>query len=247
VPEFTTRENRVTIDEFQGRTALVTGASGGLGAAIAGALVEHGYRVALVARNEAKLADLVSQLGGERAMAVAADITSWEAVSSVVQRVESAWGPLDLAVANAGVALSTSFHRETGAPPEEWAAMVSTNVLGTALTARATLPGLTRQTGHLVIIGSISGTVTRPGSLYSVTKWAVTKLAESIRAELAGTGVRVTIVQPGVIDTDILREELRNQPMLTANDVARAIVFAVAQPSGVDVNELVVRPRGALT
>lgn len=228
-----------------GSTAIVTGASGGLGAEISRHLAARDYRVALFARNRERLAGLAKELGPDASMPLAVDITDWSAISSAVDTVATSWGGVDVVVLNAGVAMSSSFVDEKGSPPEDWAAMVSTNVLGSALAARASLPHLRRRGGHLVLIGSISGTVTRPGSLYSVTKWAVSALAESIRAEMSGSGVRVTIVHPGIIDTDILRSEHRGQPMLTVEDVAGAVMWALEQPPHVDVGVVVVRPSGA--
>lgn len=230
---------------MQGRTAIVTGASGGLGAEISRHLASREHRVALFARNLERLSDLAEELGPDGSMPLAVDITDWAAIHSAVDMVANSWGGVDVVVANAGMAMSSSFVDDKGTPPDQWAAMVSTNVLGSALTARASLPHLRRRGGHLVLIGSVSGTVTRPGSLYSVTKWAVSALAESIRAELAGSGVRVTIVHPGIIDTDILRPEHRDQPMLTVEDVSRAVMWALEQPAHVDVGTVVVRPRGA--
>jgi NADP-dependent 3-hydroxy acid dehydrogenase YdfG len=230
---------------MEGRTAIVTGASGGLGAEIARCLASREFRVALFARNLDRLTVLAEEIGADSSMPQAVDITDWSAVSCAVDTVAARWGGVDVVVANAGVAMGSSFVDEKGSPPEQWAAMVSTNVLGTALTARASLPHLRRRGGHLVLIGSVSGIVTRPGSLYSVTKWAVSALAESIRAEMAGTGVRVTIVHPGIIDTDILRPEHRDQPMLQVEDVSRAVLWAMEQPSHVDIGVVVVRPSGA--
>jgi NADP-dependent 3-hydroxy acid dehydrogenase YdfG len=136
-----------------------------------------------------------------------------------------------------------SFFGNGGSDPQDWDQMVSTNVLGTALTARAVLPGLVRTQGHLILLGSVAGRIMRPG-LYSATKWAVSAMAASIRAEAVGTGVRVTVIQPGVIDTSDLRDDLRSRPKLEPDSVARAILFALDQPASVDVNEIVLRPTG---
>ncbi|EFC80289.1 SDR family oxidoreductase [Parafrankia sp. EUN1f] len=227
------------------RTAIVTGASGGLGAEIARHLAARDFRVALLARKLDPLTRLAEELRPHESMPLAVDITDWPAVSSAVDAVAMSWGGVDTVVVSAGVAMSSSFVDEKGPPPDTWAAMVSTNVLGSALTARASLPHLRRRGGHLILIGSVSGIVTRPGSLYSVTKWAVSALAESIRVEMAGSGVRVTIVHPGIIETDILRPEHQDQPKLQAKDVARTVLWAIDQPPDVDVGALVVRPSGA--
>ncbi|MFE3273337.1 SDR family oxidoreductase [Nocardia sp. NPDC059239] len=222
---------------------LITGASGGVGSAVARHAVAAGYRTALLARGADKLAAIVDEVGPAAAVAVSADVTDWIAVSKAVDGVAERLGGIDGAVINAGIALSASFFGHGGADPDEWQSMVLTNVLGTALSARAVLPRLEESGGHLVIMGSVSGRIMRPG-LYSATKWAVSALAASVRAEAVGTGVRVTVIQPGVIDTGILRDELRQRPMLDPDDVARAVMFVLDQPPTVDVNEIVLRPVG---
>jgi NADP-dependent 3-hydroxy acid dehydrogenase YdfG len=121
---------------------------------------------------------------------------------------------------------------------------VATNVLGTALTARAVLPVLARSGGHLLLNGSVTGRVIRPGSLYSATKWAVSALAASIRAECVGTGVRVTLIQPGLTDTGAAGPGRQDDPKLAPADIAAAVMYAVGQPAGVDVSEIMIRPVG---
>jgi NADP-dependent 3-hydroxy acid dehydrogenase YdfG len=118
--------------------------------------------------------------------------------------------------------------------------MVLTNVLGAALTIRATLPALRESKGHLLLTGSVAGRRALPGSLYSATKWAVTAMGEAARQELDGTGIRVTLIEPGSVDTPFFD----NPPAgaLEPDDVARAVLYAVGQPPHVDVNEILVRP-----
>jgi NADP-dependent 3-hydroxy acid dehydrogenase YdfG len=122
--------------------------------------------------------------------------------------------------------------------------MVLTNVYGAAITARATLPLLAETEGHLVLTGSVAGRHIRTANLYSATKWAVTGLAGSIREEAVGTGVRVTVIQPGLVRTDMISDEQRAKPNLVPDDIARAVLYALEQPPSVDVNEIVVRPTG---
>jgi NADP-dependent 3-hydroxy acid dehydrogenase YdfG len=119
--------------------------------------------------------------------------------------------------------------------------MVLTNVYGAALTIRATIPALKESKGHLLLTGSVAGRRALPGSLYSSTKWAVTGMGESARQELNDTGVRVTVIEPGMVDTPFF-ENGAAPGALTADDVARAVMFAVSQPPHVDVNEILVRP-----
>jgi NADP-dependent 3-hydroxy acid dehydrogenase YdfG len=147
------------------------------------------------------------------------------------------YGRLDVALANAGFGAKRGFLEET---PEFWKSMVLTNVYGAALTIRATLPALKESNGHLLLTGSVAGRRALSGSLYSATKWAVTAMGEAARLELNGTGVRVTLIEPGSVDTPFFD----NPPAgaLEPDDIARAILYAVSQPPHVDVNEMLVRP-----
>jgi NADP-dependent 3-hydroxy acid dehydrogenase YdfG len=216
---------------------LITGASSGIGAATARAAADAGYRLALAARSVDKLEELAAQLGGEeRALAIKCDVTEWADQEAMVAEVLERFGQLDVAFANAGFGAKRGFLNET---PEFWRSMVLTNVYGAALTIRATVPALTDSKGHLLLTGSVAGRRALPGSLYSATKWAVTAMGEGARQELNGTGVRVTLIEPGAVDTPFFQ----NQPKtaLVAEDVARAIMYAVSQPPTVDVNEILIR------
>jgi NADP-dependent 3-hydroxy acid dehydrogenase YdfG len=226
------------------RVLLITGASRGLGEATARRAAAEGYSLALVARKLDSLAPLVADLGADKTLAIAADVSDWPAVSGAVDQAERHFGRLDAAFANAGQMLDVSFFGNGGADPEQWRDMVLTNVYGTALTARAVLPALERTNGHLVLTGSVAGRHIRRGNLYSATKWAVTGLAGSIREEAVGTGVRVTVIQPGLVDTELITAEQRAKPNLVPDDVARAVLYALSQPPSVDVNEIVLRPTG---
>lgn len=224
---------------------LITGASRGIGAATARAAAAAGYRVVLAARRPGPLAELATELGGPpRAVPVSCDVGDWAQVQDLVATLRSTLGRLDVALANAADTLDTSFLGRGGRPPADWAAMVQTNVLGTALTARAVLPMLAGTGGHLLLTGSVAGRVLRPGSLYSATKWAVSAMAASIRAECVGTGVRVTLIQPGLTSTGPVSPGREADPKLDPADVARAVLYAVGQPAGVDVSEIVIRPTG---
>jgi len=226
------------------KVLLITGASRGLGEATARRAATAGYRLALIARNRESLLPLVAELGADTAIALAADVADWAQVISAVAETESHYGRLDAVFANAGQATNVSFFGDGGAEPEQWRDMVLTNVLGAAYTARATLPALAATKGHLVLTGSVAGRHIRRGNLYSATKWAVTGLAGSIREEAVGTGVRVTVVQPGLVDTELITEEQRAKPNLVPDDIARAVLYALNEPPTVDVNEIVVRPAG---
>ncbi|WP_433869295.1 SDR family oxidoreductase [Saccharopolyspora sp. CA-218241] len=221
---------------------MITGASRGIGAATARAAAQAGYRTALLARSADAVRPLADELGPD-SLPLACDVADWPAISEAVHRVEEHFGRLDVVFANAGQSLRTSFLGDGGADPSEWGSMVLANVAGPALTARAALPALTRSAGHLVLTGSNAGRGIRPGNLYSATKWAVTGMAQNIRAECVGTGVRVTLVQPGMVETGMTADRT-GVPKLRAEDIAAAVLYAVGQPPTVDVNEIIVRPTG---
>ena len=217
---------------------LITGASSGIGEATARRAVEAGYRVVLGARSTDKLEGLARELGGDgKAIAIGCDVTEWADQEALVQAALDRFGRLDVALANAGFGATRGFLEET---PELWKSMVLTNVYGCALTIRATLPWLKESKGHLLLTGSVAGRRALPGSLYSATKWAVTAMGEAARLELNGTGVRVTLIEPGSVDTPFF--DSPPQGALESDDIARAILYAVTQPPHVDVNELLVRP-----
>jgi NADP-dependent 3-hydroxy acid dehydrogenase YdfG len=217
---------------------LITGASTGIGAATARAAVEAGYRVVLAARSEDKLQALAGELGGhDRALALRCDVTSWEDQEHMVATALDAFGRVDVAFANAGFGAQRGFDNET---PEFWRELVLTNVLGVAYTIRATLPAMRDSTGHYVITSSVAGRRPLQGSLYSASKFAVTAMGESLRQDLNGTGVRVTVIEPGMVDTPFF--DNRPTAALEAADVAGAVIYAVSQPPRVDVNEVLIRP-----
>jgi NADP-dependent 3-hydroxy acid dehydrogenase YdfG len=212
---------------------LITGASSGIGEATARRAAEAGYRLVLAARSTDTLEQLAAELGG---LAVTCDVTEWEQQEAMVERALAEYGRIDVAFANAGFGLARGF---TGETPERWRDMVLTNVYGVALTIRACMDALVETKGHLLLTSSLAGRRAVPGSLYSATKWAVTAMGEGARLELNGTGVRVTLIEPGMVDTPFFDE--RPVGMLQADDVARAVMFAVSQPPHVDVNEILVR------
>lgn len=235
------------MEEAQGQTErvmLITGASTGIGAATARQAVRRGFKVVLTARHAGKLAELVTELGDERALAQPCDVTSLPQLQQVVAETLTRFSRLDVVFANAGLSKGGVFLG--GEDTEEaWREMILTNVLGVALTARATLPELLRTRGHLLITGSVAGHVAPPQGLYPSTKWALVGMSESLRKTVTPHGVRVTLVSPGRVDTPFWDGRASaNFPTLTADDVAHAVLFAVSQPPHVDISELLVRPVG---
>jgi NADP-dependent 3-hydroxy acid dehydrogenase YdfG len=217
---------------------LITGASTGIGAATARLAVQAGYRVVLSARSEDKLKDLARELGGEhRALAVPADVGVWEDNERLAKAALDRYGRIDVVFANAGFGAQRSF---LGDSPEHWREMVLTNVLGVAYTIRATLEELREREGHMVITSSVAGRRALQGSLYSATKHAVTAMGEALRQEVNGTGMRVTLIEPGMVDTPFFDNP--GEGRLEAEDVAEIVMFAVSRPTRVDVNEILVRP-----
>ncbi|HEY4894505.1 MAG TPA: SDR family oxidoreductase [Solirubrobacteraceae bacterium] len=221
-----------------GRVFLITGASSGIGAATARRAREEGWRLVLAARSQERLRDLAEELGGsEHALAVRCDVTEWEDQQRMVAEALTAFGRIDVAFANAGFGGPRGFLKDT---PEHWREMVLTNVYGAALTLRATIPALTEQRGHVMLTSSVAGRRVLPGSMYSCTKHAVTAMGEAARQDLDGTGVRVTLIEPGMTDTPFFDERPSNA--LADDDIARAVMYAAGQPPHVDVNEILIRP-----
>jgi len=224
------------------RVLLITGASSGIGAATARAAAGK-YRLVLAARRLDDLEALAEELGGEeRTIAVRCDVTEWDEVQALAQTALDRFGRIDAVFANAGFGASRGFLEES---VEHWRSMILTNVYGVALTIRATLPHLLeRGDGHFLVTSSVAGRRALPGSLYSATKWAATAIGESLRQELRqmhdNHGIRVTLIEPGMTDTPFF--DNRPQGALEDDDIARAVMYALEQPPGVDVNEILIRP-----
>jgi NADP-dependent 3-hydroxy acid dehydrogenase YdfG len=222
---------------------LITGASSGIGAATARAVAGR-YRLVLAARREDELQELAGELGGEaRAIAVRCDVTEWDEVEAMTAAALERFGRINAVFANAGFGASRGFLEES---PEHWRSMVLTNVYGVALTIRATLPHLLeRGDGHFLVTSSVAGRRALPGSLYSATKWAATAIGESLRQELRqmhdNHGIKVTLIEPGMVDTPFF-DNRPGDSALGDDDIARAVMFALEQPEGVDVNEILIRP-----
>jgi NADP-dependent 3-hydroxy acid dehydrogenase YdfG len=214
------------------RVLSVTGASTGIGAATARAAVANGWQVVLAARSEDKLRGLAEELGDDNALVVPCDVTDWDDQQRLVSQTLDRFGQIDAVFANAGFGAARGFLEED---PEQWRSMVLTNVLGPALTIRAVLPHfLERDAGHFLI----------PGSLSSATKHAATAIGEALRAELRqmreNFTIRVTLIEPGMVDTPFFDNKPTNA--LEPEDIAAAVFYALDQPPRVDVNEILIRP-----
>lgn len=222
---------------------LITGASSGIGAETARAAAKQGYRLVLAARSKDKLSGLQKELGGpDVALALQCDVQSSDDQKRMVEDALKAFGRIDAVFANAGRGGEPGGFSK--ANPDVWKDMILTNVLGVGLTIQHCLPALRESKGHLLLTGSAAGRVTIPGSMYSATKWAVSAIGYGVREELRGSGIRVTLIEPGMVDTPFFDEQPAHA--LKPEDIAEAVMYAVSQPAHVDVNEILVRPTPAL-
>jgi NADP-dependent 3-hydroxy acid dehydrogenase YdfG len=219
------------------RVLLITGASTGIGAATARLAHGAGFKLALSARSKDKLESLRSELGGD-VLAFPCDVTSVADQHAFVAATLERFGQLDVVFANAGIGSTAGGFAK--ADPEHWKNMILTNVYGVGLTLQASLEALKKSRGHVLITGSVAGRRTLKGSMYSATKWAVSAIGYGLREELTGTGVRVTLIEPGMVDTPFFDEP--KPDALRAEDVARSVMYAMSQPPNVDVHEIMVLP-----
>jgi NADP-dependent 3-hydroxy acid dehydrogenase YdfG len=242
--------------QLAGRKVLITGGSSGIGEATAKAVVAEGGAVALGARRKERLDEIVSSLDGD-AHAIESDIGDEEQAKKLVEDANEAMGGLDALVNNAGVMLLGPLQ---GADPEEWRTMINVNCLGLLYCTHYALP-LIRDGGggDVVNVSSVAGRTAALGSgVYNMTKWGVVGFSESLRQEGAHIGVRVTCVEPGFVDTELQGhnenpmvleriEKMKEQTgkVLESADIANAIVYALAQPKHVSINEILVRPSGS--
>jgi len=241
--------------KLDGKVAVVTGASSGIGEATAEALAAEGATVVVAARREERLADLRSRIeeSGGRVLAATCDVTDEAQAHGLIRRAEDEFGRVDILVNNAGVMLLSTVGKGLS---EEWRRMFDVNVLGLLYATDAAIETMKRQGGgHLVNVSSVAGRkVTRDSSgVYAGSKFAVGAISEGLRQELLQDNIRVTIVEPGAVATELTdhitdedaREALGgllNLEILQAEDVANAIVYAVTQPERVSVNEILIRP-----
>jgi NADP-dependent 3-hydroxy acid dehydrogenase YdfG len=243
---------------LEGRRAVVTGASSGIGEATAVALAGEGAAVALGARRKDRLDELAERIAGEggRAHPFEVDISEESAARSFIEGAAEQMGGLDILVNNAGVMLLGPIG---GADTEEWRQMVGVNLLGLLYCTHAALPLMQEGGGgHIVNLSSVAGRTANLGSgVYNLTKWGVNGFSESLRQEAMHSGIRVTVVEPGFVGTELQGhntnpvvveaiEKMREQTgeVLEAGDIAAAILYAVSSPQRVNINEILVRPTG---
>lgn len=224
------------------KIAVVTGAGSGIGEAIATLLHEEGAKVVLAGRNKDKLQNVANQLAQDSVKVVPTDVTKKEGVDELIKIAQQTFGGLDIVINSAGQMLSSKI---TDYQVDEWDSMIDVNIKGTLYTAQAALPTMLEQSsGHLINIASISGfEVTKSSTIYSATKAAVHTITQGLEKELAKTGVKVTSISPGMVDTAITAAyNPTDRKKLEPQDIAEAVLYALTQPSHVNVNEITVRP-----
>ena len=222
------------------RTLLITGASTGIGAATARKAAAAGWKVALVARSADKLSALVDEIGADRAAAFVCDVAREAEVERAVAQAAD-FGALEAVFANAG--LGSTQPGVEGGDPANWRQMLDVNVWGVMLTAHYALPYLRAAGGHMVITGSNAGRRTVKGSIYGASKWFVHGFARNLAAEMDEWGGRCTLIAPGMVDTPFF--DSPKPDGLDADAVADAVLYALSQPKGVSVGEILVTPQGA--
>lgn len=229
------------MSELNNKVAVITGAGSGIGEAIAKALSQHGVNIALAGRNEEKLQIVAQQLETETKV-IPTDVTQKDSVDQMLQVVKGHYGKVDIVVNSAGQSLSSKI---TDYDVEQWDTMIDVNLKGTLYVLQAALPHLLNQSsGHIINIASISGfEVTKTNAVYSATKTAIHTITQALEKELARTGVKVTSVSSGMVETPMTEgNDFGGLKKLDTRDIADAVVYALTQPSHVNVNEVTVRP-----
>lgn len=224
------------------KVAVVTGAGSGIGEAVATLLHEEGVKVILAGRNKDKLQNVANQLAQDSVKVVPTDVTKKEEVDELIKIAQQTFGGLDIVINSAGQMLSSKI---TDYQVDEWDSMIDVNIKGTLYTAQAALPTMLEQSsGHFINIASISGfEVTKSSTIYSATKAAVHTITQGLEKELAKTGVKVTSISPGMVDTAITAAyNPTDRKKLEPQDIAEAVLYALTQPKHVNVNEITVRP-----
>ena len=244
--------------DLSGRNIAITGASSGIGEATALACARAGAAVALAARREDRIADLARRISDEggRAVALPTDVADERSARAFVEHAYEELGGLDGLVNNAGVMLLGPV---VNAPTDEWRTMVQVNLLGLLYCTHAALPVMLEAADadrpcDIVNVSSVAGRVARAGSaVYNMTKWGVGAFSEGLRQEVTGRGIRVTIIEPGAVATELqghnrpeiqemMSKNFEGVTPMEADDIARAIVYALSQPPNVSLNEVLIRP-----
>jgi NADP-dependent 3-hydroxy acid dehydrogenase YdfG len=248
-----TKSRTTTTDRpLRGKIAFITGASSGIGAACATSFAEAGARLLLAARRNDRLQDMAADLraaGAEDVHIVALDVRDKKQVQTIVDGLPSSWQAIDILINNAG--LSRGLEKVYEGKIDDWEEMIDTNVKGLLYVTRAVVPGMARRgAGHVVNLGSTAGHMTYPnGAVYCATKAAENRISEGLREDLLGTPVRVTTVDPGMVETEFSKVRFHGDEgraakvyqgltPLQAEDVADAILWAVTRPAHVNIAQV---------
>ena len=219
------------------KTLLITGASSGIGEATARAAADAGWNVALLARSEDKLRKIAGDLG-DKALALACDVTDRDAVRDAIATTVDKFGSLDAVFANAGTGVNSPGVED--GDPEEWHDMIHLNILAVLYTAHAALPELRKTKGQFVVTGSKAGRDHLKGSIYGATKWFIQGFAGNLAEEMREWGGRCTVITPGMVNTDFFDEPKPDK--IQPEDVAASVVFALEQPETAAVREIHIMP-----
>lgn len=242
-------------DRLAGKVAIVTGASSGIGESTAFALAAEGAAVVIAARRRDRLDNVAKRIKekGGKVLPITVDVTDEAQVSDMVSKTQAEWGKVDILVNNAGVMLLGMID---GANTDDWRRMVNINVLGLMYATHKVLPLMKAQgAGHIVNLSSVAGRVANAGSgVYNATKWAVGAFSEALRKEVYQNHIRVTVIEPGLVATELphhitdadakkhAKDFYGSVKNLDSEDIANAIAYAVTQPAHVNVNEILIRP-----
>ncbi|MDZ8186980.1 MAG: SDR family NAD(P)-dependent oxidoreductase [Nostoc sp. ChiSLP02] len=237
------------------KVAIITGASSGIGEATAIALAAEGAKIVIAARRSDRLEALAKRIefSGGKALPIVTDITDETQANNLIHKAKAELGQIDILVNNAGIALTGNID---GGNTSDWRRMFDVNVFGLLYATHAVLPIFKAQGGgHIVNISSVAGRIARAGvGIYNATKWGVNAISESLRQEVLKDNIRVTIIEPGLVETEInnhvtdpvakknVEERIKAITPLQSDDIARAIAYAVTQPPHVNVNEILIRP-----
>ncbi|MBD2561533.1 MULTISPECIES: SDR family oxidoreductase [Nostoc] len=241
--------------KLEDKVAIITGASSGIGEATAIALAAEGAKVVIAARRSDRLEAVAKRIesSGGQALPIVTDITDETQANNLIQKANAELGRVDILVNNAGIALTGNID---GGNTSDWRRMFDVNVFGLLYATHAVLPIFKAQSGgHIVNISSVAGRLARAGvGIYNATKWGVNAISESLRQEVLKDNIRVTIIEPGLVETEInnhvtdpvakknVEERIKAITPLQSEDIARAIAYAVTQPPHVNVNEILIRP-----
>lgn len=228
--------------ELNGRVAIITGASSGIGATTAKTLAHQGVKVVLTGRDEDKLQEVASDMAEGDYLITPTDITSKDEVDALVENAVAKFKQVDILVNCAGINGSSKI---TDYDVDHWDAMIDTNVKGLLYSLNAVLPHFEEQSsGHIINLASISGfEVSKDSAIYSASKSAVVRIVEALEKELARTGIKSTSILPGMVDTPMTENtDFGGRKKLDPEDIANAVIYALTQPDHVNVNEVIVRP-----